>query len=263
VKKLKVGRHVVCADCSGRGGASVQECRECQGRGVVLKVFQIAPGMLQQTQSPCSICKGAGEIIPTKDRCKTCQGAKKKKEESILEVHVDKGMHDGQKITFTGQGDQEVGMPAGDIVIILDEVEHGTFVRKGHNLIMNFELQLVEALCGFSRQIRTLDDRLLHFTVLPGEVMKHADLRVIHGEGMPMHKNPDEKGDLIVQFSVNFPNELSANARKKLSALLPDASLQIVDDDAEVHELGELSMRQSRSMHEDGMPEGGVRCQQQ
>ena len=39
-------------------------------------------------------------------RCKKCNGRKVNRERKILEVSVDKGMEDGQKITFTGEGDQ-------------------------------------------------------------------------------------------------------------------------------------------------------------
>lgn len=45
----------------------------------------------------------------------------------ILEVHIDKGMTDDQRITFSGEGDQEPGLEPGDIIIVLDEVEHATF----------------------------------------------------------------------------------------------------------------------------------------
>ena len=45
----------------------------------------------------------------------------------ILEVHIDKGMTDGQRITFSGEGDQEPGLEPGHIVIVLDESEHSTF----------------------------------------------------------------------------------------------------------------------------------------
>lgn len=46
----------------------------------------------------------------------------------ILEVHVDKGMKDGQKIVFAGEGDQEPDLEPGDIVIVLDEKEHAVSV---------------------------------------------------------------------------------------------------------------------------------------
>ncbi|KAK5965670.1 DNaJ domain (Prokaryotic heat shock protein) [Trichostrongylus colubriformis] len=265
-KKLKVTRTVICTDCKGLGGAagSVVKCSDCKGRGMIIRVMQLAPGMIQQVQSPCSNCKGTGEMIPAKDRCKGCQGQKKRKVEEILEVHVEKGMKDGDKILFEGRGDEDHDVPPGDIVIILDEKDHNTFFRKGDNLIMNLEIELVEAMCGFSRVIKTLDDRTLYFNVLPGEVIKHADMKVIYGEGMPHRRNPQEKGDLILQFRVIFPERLTADARKKLSELLPGKSECLIGDDDEVFELNEIAVnryRQEESHH--GGEEGGVRCQHQ
>lgn len=52
------------------------------------------------------------------------QGKKTIRDRKILEVHVDKGMTDGQKIVFTGEGDQEPELEPGDIIIVLDEKEH-------------------------------------------------------------------------------------------------------------------------------------------
>ena len=41
-----------------------------------------------------------------------------------IQVNVDKGMEDGQKITFSEEGDQEPGLEPGDIMIVLDEKQH-------------------------------------------------------------------------------------------------------------------------------------------
>ncbi|XP_077173729.1 dnaJ homolog subfamily A member 4-like [Paroedura picta] len=41
----------------------------------------------------------------------------------------------------------------------------------------------------------------------PGEVIKHGDLKCIFNEGMPVYKNPLEKGSLIIQFLVAFPEK--------------------------------------------------------
>lgn len=47
-------------------------------------------------------------MISEKDRCKDCRGKKVVSETKILEVHVDKGMRNEQKIPFRGEGDQLV-----------------------------------------------------------------------------------------------------------------------------------------------------------
>ena len=77
-------------------------------------------------------------------------------------------MKDGQQIRFTGEGDQEPGIEPGDIVIVLDEKEHDVYRRSGSDLSMQMEITLVESLCGFHRVIRTLDDRDLVISALPG-----------------------------------------------------------------------------------------------
>lgn len=46
------------------------------------------------------------------------------KEVKILEVHVDKGMKHGQRITFSGEADQAPGVEPGDIVLLLQEKEN-------------------------------------------------------------------------------------------------------------------------------------------
>lgn len=42
------------------------------------------------------------------------------------------------------------------------------FRRNRHDLILRMNIDLVEALCGFQKVIRTLDDRDLVVTVIPG-----------------------------------------------------------------------------------------------
>lgn len=78
-------------------------------------------------------------------------------------------MEDGKKITFNGEGDQEPGLQPGDIIVVLDEKEHPIFKRDKTDLHMKMELTLTEALCGFQRVVKTLDNRQLVITNLPGK----------------------------------------------------------------------------------------------
>ena len=90
------------------------------------------------------------------------------RERKILEVSVEKGMEDGQKITFTSEGDQEPGLEPGDIIIVLDEKEHAHFKRNGIDLIMKMQITLSESLTGLKKTITTLDNRTLVIQTISG-----------------------------------------------------------------------------------------------
>nr|GMD07508.1 DnaJ protein homolog [Ipomoea batatas] len=76
-------------------------------------------------------CKGTGETINDKDRWK------------VLEVHVENGMQNGQKITFPGEADEAPDTVTGDIVFILQQKEHLKFKRKGDDLFFEHTLTLL------------------------------------------------------------------------------------------------------------------------
>lgn len=82
-------------------------------------------------------------------------------------------MRDEQQIRFAGEGDQEPGLEPGDIVIVLEEKGHPVFKRAGVDLVMDMEITLTEALCGFEKTIETLDKRTLLFRQEPGKRYRH------------------------------------------------------------------------------------------
>jgi DnaJ family protein A protein 2 len=137
--KLAVNRKVIVGD--------VTECKDCRGQGMVMEVRQIGPGMITQVQRSCGTCGGQGNTAKTKN------------ERKVLEVHVDKGMKDGQKIVFRGMADEKPGMEAGDINFIIQEKDHDLFKRKNADLLVTKELTLNQALCGF--KVSTRFDRLV------------------------------------------------------------------------------------------------------
>lgn len=275
VRKLSLQKNVICSKCEGRGGkkGAVERCPNCRGTGMQLRIQQLAPGMVQQIQTMCSECQGQGERINPKDRCKTCQSKKVVRERKLLEVNIDKGMEDGQKITFSGEGDQEPGLEAGDIIIVLDEKEHEVFQRNGTDLIMRMDLSLTEALCGFQKCIRTLDERNLLITCIHGEVVKYGAIKSVLNEGMPQYKNPFEKGRLIIQFIVHFPQRIEPSIVPALEELLPARPEIMIPDNAEEVTLSNIDPQESyRRQHhrqaydEDDDPRfqrGGVQCQSQ
>uniref|UniRef100_A0A914YWL2 Uncharacterized protein n=1 Tax=Panagrolaimus superbus TaxID=310955 RepID=A0A914YWL2_9BILA len=266
-RKMKLTRDIICKRCKGVGAENkddVGNCDRCQGRKVEVQRVQIAPGFVQTMQRRCGGCNGEGQII--KNPCKGCYGKKKAKEEKILEVHIEKGMSDGEKIYFRGQGDEEQGLEPGDVIFVLDEKEHPVYTRKDSNLILPVKLTLSEALTGCVKNLKTLDSRDLHFTLLPGEVISHDECKVVHNEGMPLRRDPTDKGDLIINFKVEFPKKLSNEQIKKIAKLMPLPKVDIPKD-AEIKTaiaVSDSHFRQRRTVEDDEMRgPGGVQCQTQ
>lgn len=106
------------------------------------------------------------------------------------------------------------------------------------------QLELVEALCGFQKVIRTLDGRDLVVTSYPGTVIKHGDLKCILNEGMPIYKDHFTHGRLIIQFVVNFPKSMEATIISTLESCLPPREEVIVPEGAEECSLVDLDPEQ-------------------
>jgi len=269
VKKLKISRNVICETCNGKGttkqGADTR-CDSCKGRGVKVTHRQLGPGMIQQFQTHCPACNGTGEVIDPKSRCNDCKGKKLIEKKEVIEVNIDKGMKDGERITFYEMGEQSPGCQTGDLIIILceDKEEGLRFTRKGHDLIYEHELTLSEALTGYEFLITHLDERTLIVRSTSDEIVKPGDFRQIDDEGMPIYKSPFEKGKLLIKFDVKFPapNQISLENRKALEKLLPPKPTlpKNISEDAEevsTREYDHMDYQHESDHHHDDDEESG------
>lgn len=147
----------------------------------------------------------------------------KKVEREMLEVTVERGMKDRQRITFAGKGDQLPGQLPGDIVLVVDAQAHDTFQRRGSDLIMKKEVTLLEALTGTKFVVEHLDGHKVLVSTKPGEVLETGSVRQVVDEGMPVYGHPHVFGVLFVQFEVKFPEklELTDAMKRVLAGILP------------------------------------------
>ncbi|OOQ84499.1 Mitochondrial protein import protein mas5 [Penicillium brasilianum] len=221
VSKLALQKSVICSGCEGRGGkdGAVKECTGCNGSGMKTMMRQMGP-MIQRFQTVCPDCNGEGEIIREKDRCKKCNGKKTVVERKVLHVHVDKGVRDGHKIEFRGEGDQMPGVMPGDVVFEIEQKPHPRFQRKNDDLFYQAEIDLLTALAGGSIHIEHLDERWLTVNIAPGEVIVPDAIKVIPGQGMPSFRHHDF-GNLYIKFDVKFPEKDQLQNLELLEQVLP------------------------------------------
>jgi len=275
--KLALQKNVLCEKCEGKGGkeGACKTCTTCNGQGFRVMLRQMGP-MMQQIQQPCGDCRGEGEIINAKDKCKHCNARKVMPVRKVLEVHIDRGMRDGRKIVFNGEGDQAPGTIPGDVVIVLEQKEHDRFKRNGDDLFYDAKIDLVTALAGGKIHVPHLDDRVLIVEILPGEVIKPGDLKAVMGQGMPTERHHDF-GNLYIQFDIEFPaaNWTEIIKIEQLRSILPPtAALPALPKGAHVEEvsLTEMDPRQKARAEqghmggdddEEGGGHPGVQCAQQ
>jgi DnaJ family protein A protein 2 len=277
-QKMAITRNVLCNKCNGTGtktGKQADKCAGCEGRGVRVVMRQM--GMfIQQSQMVCPECQGRGDQVKEKDRCTNCKGKQVVKDRKVLEVAIEKGMRENQRLTFSGESDQAPGMEPGDIVFVLKQREHETFKRAGNDLVMEKAIKLIDALSGLVFSFKHLDGRNVIVRTQPRTVINQGDVLTIMEEGMPVHKRPFQKGNLYVKFSVIFPlpEQISPPQAALLKQALPPCDPPpAADPDSENVTLTPVAPNMgpgSSSSHGDAYDEDGgrggprgVQCQQQ
>ena len=183
------------------------ECYQCNGTGTTTKIRQIGPGMIQQMQAKCSYCNGQGFNVDMIT------------EKKIINVNIEKGMNEGENISFLNEGNQIPGGMQGDILIILKQKSHNLFTRKNEHLFMKKTILLYESLFKTEFIINHLDGRKI--LLQTDKVIKPNDFRIIKGEGMPIHGDPFNKGDLIVQFNIEYPKSINKEHCELFKKILP------------------------------------------
>ncbi|KAJ1476195.1 DnaJ domain-containing protein, partial [Baffinella frigidus] len=148
--KLALSRNVICETCKGSGsktpGANTT-CGGCQGQGIKLVSRQIAPGMIQQMQTPCTLHPTPDSPHPTPDNPHPPPSTLTPTPYTL------------NATPLPGEADQQPGTEPGDVVFVIQQTEHARFIRKGDDLLLQLKITLSEALCGATIAIDHLDAR--------------------------------------------------------------------------------------------------------
>ena len=141
-------------------------------------------------------------------------------EEKILMVNVKPEWKAGTKITFPKEGDRKPSVVPADVIFIVKDKKHSQFTRdSNNNIIYAAKISLRDALAGGHVEVPTLDGRKLRLRL--NSIVNPDSTERIHGEGLPLPKNPSKRGDLIVKYDIRFPDELSCTHRDILLDTLP------------------------------------------
>lgn len=153
----------------------------------------------------CASCKGEGIRVREKERCKRCKGSKLTSRRVKLDVDIQPGMRDGQRLVFREQSDCVPGCEKpGHLVMVLrlkpSETEKAAAIEiQNNDMAVHASITLSEALLGFHRAVFThLDGRAVRVRSRPGHVVRPGDVSVVRGEGMP-GRHGARTGDLYIR----------------------------------------------------------------
>ncbi|KAL5791915.1 hypothetical protein ACOSP7_000509 [Xanthoceras sorbifolium] len=175
--------------------------RRCNCRNEVYHK-QIGPGMFQQM---------------TEQVCEECQNVKFEREGYFITVDIEKGMQDGQEVVFYEDGEPIIDGEPGDLKFRIRTAPHDVFRRERNDLHTTVTITLVQALVGFEKTIKHLDEHLVDIS--SKGITKPKEVRKFKGEGMPLHYS-NKKGDLYITFEVLFPTSLTADQKAKIKEVL-------------------------------------------
>lgn len=194
----------------------VKSAPDCQGPGVRVRRQQLAPGFVQQVQQADDRCVARGKMW--NPNCRECP-EKTQSEKIDLTIGVYPGLRNEEEIAFEGVADEKPGMQPGHLVFHVFEEKHEVFHRDRDDLYLTMEIPLVDALTGFSFQLKHLDGH--EFTVTQTDVTDCDFVQVVHNKGMP-RRSGKGFGNLYITYEVDFPDELSAKQREAIREILAE-----------------------------------------
>ncbi|MDP2087781.1 MAG: molecular chaperone DnaJ [Flavobacteriaceae bacterium] len=210
-KKVKVKRKVQA------GGVTYKTCGTCNGSGQVMRVAQTILGRMQ-TSSTCPSCHGAGQQLNYKPTGSDENGLIL--QEETVSIKIPPGVSDGVQLKVTGKGNDAPGsnFVSGDLIVIIEEIEHEKLKREGSNLHYDLYISFPEAALGVNKEIETVTGKV---KIKIDEGTQSGKILRLRGKGLPSIEHYGE-GDLLIHVNVWTPKTLSKKQKDFFEEMLHD-----------------------------------------
>jgi molecular chaperone DnaJ len=222
-KQIDFERQDRCEHCAGSGakpGTAPVVCLQCGGQG---RVAQQGFGGMFRMVVACPNCRGRGTVL--RDHCPSCGGTGRQLRKRTVVVKIPAGVHDGQAVRVTGEGEAgENGSAAGDLHVYIGVKEHPVFSRHNNDLVCQVPISFSEAALGARIEVPTLKG-MEHMDVPAGT--QHGEVFKLKSRGLPDVRS-HRAGDQLVQIVIEVPKKLNDRQKQLLRefAASEDARLQ-------------------------------------
>lgn len=205
-KKIKVKRHLV-AD-----GVTFTDCSTCKGNGQIKKVVNTMLGQMVSA-STCPSCGGSGQIVDKKPAEADARGLVVKEE--IIPINIPAGVTDNMQLSLSGKGNETPGGIPGDLLIVIEEIEHDELQRDGNNVIYDLYVSFIDAVLGAQIEVPTIDGKV-KIKLEPGT--QGGRILRLKGKGIK-ELNGYGKGDQLIHVNVWTPKQLNKEEKDIMESL--------------------------------------------
>lgn len=139
-------------------------------------------------------------------------------EKQTIYLNVPFGIDDNEIMVLRDAGNSINQTMKGDVKICISITNGTLFQRHGLDLVFKKTITLKEALCGFEFEMKHMNGKSMNFKNLANPtIIKPGFKKVIPDFGM---KRETRVGNLIIDFDVVFPDELTIDKVKALAEIL-------------------------------------------
>ena len=141
----------------------------------------------------------------------------KREETETIYLPIPAGIDNNELIILKEKGNILSDTNKGDIKVFIKIQNDSDFIRNGLDLVLNKTITLKDALCGFVFDMNYLDGRIFKINNVGGNVISNNYNKVLPGYGM---KREEHVGNLVINFTVSFPEKLTEEQINKLREIL-------------------------------------------
>jgi DnaJ family protein B protein 4 len=141
----------------------------------------------------------------------------KREETETIYLPIPAGIDNNEIIILREKGNILNENNKGDLKVFIKIQNDTEFIRNGLDLVLNKTISLKDALCGFIFDMTYVDGRVFKINNTGGNVITNNYNKVLAGMGM---KRDEHTGNLIINFTVTFPEKLSSEQIEALQKIL-------------------------------------------
>jgi len=168
-------------------------------KSVKVTIIDKCPNCQGQRGTGCYNCGGTGIASTTK----------------TLNVKIPKGVKEGMKIRFPGEGKTDAYGRKGTLYLVIKYKKHPFFKVEGSNVVGDVDVSAPEAVLGTVAEAKTLHG-VVKVTIPPG-TQSGKSLR-LRGLGLP--KDKGEYGDHIAKIRITIPENPTDKEKELYKKLL-------------------------------------------